>query len=306
MSTPSARQPRGIPVGGQFAPTTHAEPSVDLGAPTVSPDFVAARLEQRGLLEGHVAPYLEQIVERLNESRDFSDPNIIAVADELHTRDHGYTLNDAVCAEEGARQLRATGSSPYADALERILAARSTGTRGRHVNDASGSIPPALYAQAVREVVTVPDGMTEPVPLGDLRLQSGEVFNRVKIHGKVYNHSSVSGYPQDTQAIRLQANRPLTDAEAYALSGVVGYANSSAIGGEPLDDPDVGPLRDTPYSFICSIDTNKGRQGNFEKFEAMLPELIADGSAPRTTKGNTRAIEPFGDPDLKLEIYYAE
>lgn len=32
MTTPTARQPRGIPVGGQFAATSHAEPSLALGS----------------------------------------------------------------------------------------------------------------------------------------------------------------------------------------------------------------------------------------------------------------------------------
>lgn len=38
MSTPAARQPKGVPVGGQFAATTHAEPSLSLGqGPDVTP-----------------------------------------------------------------------------------------------------------------------------------------------------------------------------------------------------------------------------------------------------------------------------
>lgn len=167
---------------------------------------------------------------------------------------------------------------------------------------------PALEADifAVPRSEPVPDGKTVPVPHDDPRLQAGEVFDVVLAEDTVFVRSSIAGHPQDTQAIRFQANRPLTEAEAYALSGVVGYANSSAIGGEPLDNPAYGPSRDTPFSFIAHIDTNKGRQGNFEKFEDMIPDLIANGSKPRSTQGGTRAIEPFGDTDLKLEIYYAE
>jgi hypothetical protein len=38
MSTPTARQPKGVPVGGQFAATTHAEPSLSLAPdPKVTP-----------------------------------------------------------------------------------------------------------------------------------------------------------------------------------------------------------------------------------------------------------------------------
>ena len=154
----------------------------------------------------------------------------------------------------------------------------------------------------------VPDGKTVPVPASDPRLQAGEVFDKVLSEGRTFTRSKEGNWPNYPGAIRLQANRPLTDAEAYSLSGVVGYANSSAIGGEPLDDPNVGPSRDTAHSFIAHIDTTKGRQGNFEKFEAMIPDIIANGTKPRTGTSagpiGSQAIPAFGDPDLKFEIYY--
>ncbi|GAA4034610.1 hypothetical protein GCM10023063_18440 [Arthrobacter methylotrophus] len=291
--TTSARQPKGVPVGGQFAATAHAEPSVALRAPAVQSEFVTDRLHNLGLLDQLTDDQIHGVTTKLNDSLDFTDRNIEETAELVHFLDHGYSIQTAREAQAGVSKLRELGLTDEADSLELIRTAQ---------------VAKALHAprHALAQAEPVPDGKTEPVPLGDPRLQSGEVFDRVKVHDIVFNHASISGYPQDTQAIRFQANRPLTDAEAYTLSGVVGYANSSAIGGEPLDDPSVGPQRDTPYSFIASIDTNKGRQGNFEKFETMLPELIANGSAPRSTKGGTRAIEPFGDPDLKLEVYYAE
>ena len=44
MSTSTARQPKGVPVGGQFAATTHAEPQITLPAGSSSvEDFVARR-----------------------------------------------------------------------------------------------------------------------------------------------------------------------------------------------------------------------------------------------------------------------
>jgi hypothetical protein len=290
--TTSARQPRGIPVGGQFAATTHSEPSVAL-APAVQPDFVADRLRNLGFLDQLSEDHIHGVTAKLNESLDFTDRNIEETAELVHFLDHGYSIKTAREAQAGVDKLRELGHTDEADALELVRTLQ---------------VAKAVHAprHALAQAEPVPDGKTIPVPHDDPRLQAGEVFDRVLAEDRVFNHSSVSGYPQDTQAIRFQANRPLTDAEAYALSGVVGYANSSAIGGEPCDNPQYGPSRDTPYSFIAHIDTNKGRQGNFEKFEAMLPDLIANGSAPRSTKGGTRAIEPFGDPDLKLEVYYAE
>ncbi|WP_354214886.1 hypothetical protein [Arthrobacter sp. UYCo732] len=294
MSTSTPRQPKGIPVGGQFAATTHTEPSVSLGAPTVAPEYVGTRLKELGLSAHLNLDQLDEIASRLNDSKDFTDRNIQTVADELHLRAHGYSASKARDAEEGLRILRAAGNNDQADALEAVTDARLANARG------------AAKEFGAHRAEPLPDGKTIPVPHDDPRLQAGEVFDRVLAEDQVFNHSSVSGYPQDTQSIRFQANRPLTDAEAYALSGVVGYANRSAIGGEALDNPAVGPSRDTPFSFIAHIDTNKGRQGDFQKFEAMIPDIIANGSQLRPTKGNTRAIEAFGDPDLKLEVYYAE
>lgn len=153
-----------------------------------------------------------------------------------------------------------------------------------------------------------PDGKHFPVPADDPRLQAGEVFDKVMAEGRTFTRSQDGNWPNYPGAIRIQANRPLTDAEAYSLSGVVGYANSAAIGGEPLDDKNVGPSRDTAYSFIAHIDTTKGRQGNFEKFEAMIPDILANGTKPRTGTSagpiGSQAIPAFNEPGLKIEIYY--
>lgn len=298
MSTSTARQPRGIPVGGQFAPTTHTEPELRLGAPTVAPEYVGGRLKELGLSSHLNLDQLDEIASRLNESKDFSDRNIHAIADDMHFRAHGYTASQARDAEEGIRALRSSGNTAHADALEAVSDARLANARG------------AAKETKAHRAEPVPDGKTVPVPHDDPRLQAGEVFDRVLAEDTIFNHSSTVDYPDDPQSIRLQASRPLTDEEAYSLSGVIGFANRAAIGGEPLDNPAFGPSRDTPYSFIVHIDTNKGRRRDYEEFESMIPDIIANGSKPRTTLRmgpiGSRAIEPFGDSDLKLEVYYAE
>lgn len=291
MTTSTARQPRGIPVGGQFAPTTHAEPSLSLGAPSVQPDFVRDRLRQLGVLDHLTEAQVAAVTGRLNESLDFSDRNIEETAEQVHVQDRGYSMDTARKAQAGLDRLRSLGQAAEADALETV--ARKTARAPRHSADANGLQPP-------------PDGKSVPVPAEDPRLQAGEVFDKVQVGDTVFTRTAALDYPNDPYAMRFQANRPLTDEEAYALSGVIGYANRSAIGGEPLDDPAIGPARDTPYSFVVNIDTTKGRQRNYEKFEEMIPDIIAHGSAPRSTKGGTRAIEAFGDEDLKLEVYYGE
>ncbi|QOT19338.1 hypothetical protein [Paenarthrobacter sp. YJN-5] len=291
MSTPAARQPRGIPAGGQFAATAHSEPSLSLSAPSVQPEFVRDRLRHLGVLDQLTESHIHDVSVKLNESLDFTDRNIEEIAELVHFLDHAYSIEMARNAKRGLDALRNMGMSDEADALELVRTLQVTKAEHHPRHGATG---------------TPPDGKSIPVPADDPRLQAGEVFDKVQVGDTVFTRTEALDYPNDPYAMRFQANRPLTDAEAYALSGVIGYANRSAIGGEPLDDPAIGPERDTPYSFVVNIDTTKGRQRNYEKFEEMIPDIIAHGSAPRSTKGGTRAIEAFGDEDLKLEIYYGE
>ena len=279
------RQPKGVPVGGQFAATTHAEPSLNLGAPQINPRWVGSQLSAMGYGDLLGRDQGDELVQRLNDGRDFSDDTIRRTAESIHLRDNGYDLQTAVSVGKAIRTLRHVGASEQADAVEMAL----TGRAG-----APGA-PPAA---------PVPDGVTIPMPADDPRVQSGEVFEKVIAEGTVFTHADATSDPDGCQSMRFQADRPLTDEEAYALSGAVGYANRAAIGGEPLDNPATGPTRDSPCSFIVHIDTTKGRRRNYDAFEEMVPDIIAHGSAPRSTQGGTRAIEPFGH--VNLNIYYGE
>lgn len=68
MTTVPARQPQGIPVGGQFAATTHAEPQITLPAGAASAEeFVAQRdaiRERRDQAQEHAAA-LDRIAQRV-------------------------------------------------------------------------------------------------------------------------------------------------------------------------------------------------------------------------------------------------
>lgn len=314
--TTSARQPRGIPVGGQFAATAHAESGLTLNGPRVDASFVHGVLSENLLHRTSTPEMTEEIVARLNASRNFSDQNVADTADAVWRETYGHTAQEESSFKRALDKLVEAGETDAVQNVKSYVAGKvrkafadGAASGGKHADAPDTdlyTVPGANTLLHVLHPETVADGKKVPVPATDPRLQAGEVFDRVTAEDQTFVRASVSDYPQDTQAIRFQANRPLTDGEAYALSGAVGYANRAAIGGEPLDDPQQGPSRDTPYSFIAHIDTNKGRQGDFGKFEAMIPDIIANGSPIRPTKGNTRAIEAFGDTDLKLEIYYAE
>lgn len=109
-------------------------------------------------------------------------------------------------------------------------------------------------------------------------------------------------------AMRIQANRPLDD-EMRVMAGLVGYAYRSTVAGESIGQP----MRDSPYSFVVSSDTTKTSRDDLgmalEEFEEALPGMIKDGSPIRKTNRagagtqGTRLVDGLG-PDLKFELYY--
>ncbi|HEX9089223.1 MAG TPA: hypothetical protein VF867_17165, partial [Arthrobacter sp.] len=113
MSTSTkSRVDAGVPSGGEFTAHSHSDKVPSLGAfaaPTTNEDFVAHRLGELGLAS-HLQPEeIAAVTDRLNESRDFRDENITAVADQVHLHTAGHTVSDAVAAAEGVQFLRKLG-----------------------------------------------------------------------------------------------------------------------------------------------------------------------------------------------------
>jgi hypothetical protein len=298
MTISAARQPKGVPVGGQFAATIHTEPSVSLGAPTVAPEYVGNRLEQLHLA-GHLdAAQIAVVTSRLNASKDFSDRNIADTADEIHLLEYGNTATDARAAKEGLRALQSLGHADQADAIERVRASQASGDRGQ-TSQAKETAP-----------APVPDGISAPVPANDARVQAGQVFDQVEVDGVTFHRRREGVFPGWPDSMRLQASRPLTDEEKRRFAGLVGYAYRASVAGEPLGEPD----SDSPYSFVVSADLTKSRRDDvgiaLEQFEESLAEYIQEGSPVRTTNRSgpgtmgTRLVEGFNEPDLTFELYY--
>jgi hypothetical protein len=304
-TSPQHRVHAGVPSGGEFTAFGHSDKVPTLGAPTATEHFVINHLAEIGFT-GHMSDdEIVRITAELNATRDFRDENITAVADRIHRDTAGYTVTDAVAAATGLEHLGRLGHRDEAAALGRVLAAHSA--RGGATPEADiFNVPGTNTRLHVLRPEPVPDGKTVPVPANDPRLRAGEVFDKVRIDRTVFTRAAVVESINDPQQMRFQANRPITDEEAYTLSGVVGYANRAAIGGEPLDDPSIGPECDTPFSFIVNIDTTKGRRRNYDEFEVMVASILRNGTAQRKSQNNTRAIEAFDDPDLSLEIYYGD
>lgn len=148
-----------------------------------------------------------------------------------------------------------------------------------------------------------------PIDSTDPRVQSGEVLDEIVVDGQSFSRVRDGVGGNWPYAMRLQANRPLSDDEMQTLAGLTGYAYRAGVAGESLGDPE----RDSPYSFVVGADTTKSQRDDLsialEDFEEMLPAMAREGSPVRKTdragvgtKG-TRLVDGLGE-DLVVHLYY--
>ncbi len=282
MSTPNRVSP-GVPTGGQFAATQHTEPDMDLPAPAES-------FDERIQRERIDAPWgWDTFAATIGEYE----------AREMYDTHHG-SLGAAMADRLSTPMLPARSEDPWegTSARDRIRAGMNTAAAQHGL----------VQAAPEPDVPDVPDGAA--VPVEHPAVQGGAVFDSVSVDDQVFHRRQDKVYPGEPYAIRLQANRPLTDDEARHVAGAMGYAYRATVAGEPLGMPE----RDTPYSFVVSADTTKSARDDLgvalEAFEDMLPTMIDEGSSVRKTdragagtKG-TRLVEGMHEPDLAFEVYY--
>lgn len=306
MSTPTqARVDRGVPSGGEFTAFGHSDNVPALSAPTTNDDFVSYRLGEFGFSGRMAAGEIARVTAELNASRDFRDENITAVADRVHLETVGYTLTDAVAAEEGLGHLTLFGHEDEAAAIRRVLAAAGPAKTPEADIFSVPDTDTRLHVLRPEEA----DGVTVPVPANDPRLIAGQVFDKVTCpDGRVFHRRREGVYPNEPYAMRIQANRPLREEEKLQMAGLLGYAYAAQVRGEGFSMP----ASDSPYSFIVDVDTTKSRSDDLGaamgRFEKDIPRMLLEGSPARKTplKGpiGSRAVEGFNEPDLSIEVYY--
>lgn len=249
---------------------------------------------------------IAQVTAELNASRDFRDDNITAVADRIHLAAVGYTVSDAVDAQEGLKHLALLGHEDEAAALRRVIAA--TGPAPAPEADIF-DIPGTNTRLHVLRPAELADGITTPVPANDPRLIAGQVFDKVTApDGTVFHRRRDGVYPNEPYALRVQANRPLREEEKNQLAGLLGYAYKTEVRGDGFSMPQ----SDSPYSFIVHVDTTKSRSDDLghamQRFENAIPDMILEGSPARKTNRTgpigSRQVEGFNEPDLSIELYY--
>jgi len=161
------------------------------------------------------------------------------------------------------------------------------------------------------DIYVAPEQSSAPTVLSDdARVQNGEVLNEVTVDGTVYHRRRDGVYADWPYSMRFQANRPISESEARKMAQIIGYNYRATVAGESLGDPEM----DSPYSFTVYSDTTKTRRDDLgiamEEFEDNFDNMIQEGSPVRKTDRagqgtkNTRLVDGFNDPSLKVEIYY--
>lgn len=267
---------------GKYATKVQGAPTISLSAPAAekSTGLAMQRIEDLGLADALGAEAGAEVSRRVAETLDFSDENITGIANDVVLETRGFSATDFRQAQAGADVLRSLGDPQAADAIGRILAS----------------------AQGSPAAPRLPDGAAMA---GDPRVQAGEVFDEIRTDdGRAFHRRREGVYPGTPSEMRIQANRPLTSEEVRHFAGLVGYSYAANISRDGLPEP----AQDSPYSFTVYADTAESRRSDLamamEDFETELAGSILEGSRIRPTKGNTRLVAGFNEPDLRFEIYY--
>jgi hypothetical protein len=95
--SPINRVPGGIPAGGQFAPTTHAEPGISLGS-TFSPEMLR---QLTNLREDEGAPVIDlteyqlaAVRSHIDQTGNFSSTEIRKAAEDAYFLENRYTPDE--------------------------------------------------------------------------------------------------------------------------------------------------------------------------------------------------------------------
>lgn len=91
----TTRVPAGIPTGGQFAPTAHAEPSISLGA-TFSENTIRSITNRHSEDEGQdvidlTDDQLAAVRDHIDRTGDFSYAGVRKAAEDAYFADNGYS-----------------------------------------------------------------------------------------------------------------------------------------------------------------------------------------------------------------------
>jgi hypothetical protein len=228
-----------------------------------------------------------------------------------------HSLEQATMAQaQAAERIAASGEDVTFDQQARFDRNEAELAKlNRWVASANNLAKDAVLAHQVvmaefeaRKAPVGPDGsIDQPVKHDDPRLIAGEVFDTVEsADGQAFHRRREGVFPDAPYALRIQVDRPIDSGDLSKMARILGSAYATTGWNEGLGWPE----QDTPFSFIVSADTTKGRAyRNLDKLEENLATYMVEGSpVAKTNRGRTpkgeRYVEGFGESTPKFELYY--
>lgn len=335
MSTSTfARQPKGIPVGGQFATHDRAEADIDLSLAGIASE--SDWLDRNGLS----LPPLGQAEFEARLARLGHTPTDLDRADifrEVQRELLGYEQRDLLAFSQAVDTLRATGYGDLADRTDRLVTALMDRQPHPAPLPKPGLPVPLNEAPAVREQRPAPRSFEDvalaaqrpaddpanilalnlphiPSIVDDAGQVPGNVFDQMRSCHRdgvpvLFTRAAGHTRPDEPTMVRIQVDRELTAEEMSQLESLTGYAMNSAHRGA------TGVAhRDTAFSIVVPIQLRDERDvekddERFRLFEKRIGQLLSEGSQVRQTDrsgpgtAGTRAIEPFARPP-RFVVYY--
>jgi hypothetical protein len=282
MNTNPNRVFRGTPAGGQFATKDNDESAVGLGGLSIDEPDVGAWLDRNNLpLPAHAVNTMTQAINA--HGIPITDILLADVYREVHEGEYGFTHEVREKFHEALTLLHNNDRADLAEAIRTV-----------------SGVEPASQPSSPRE-----SGIHGLRNSRDPEVQAGGVFDMVRTDdGTVFNRADGARWVHDAQAVRIQANRPLSAAESEQIGDLTKYALAASVHGEVLGDPEM----DSIYSFTLGYDFTKGSQERAHVFESTLNDIVRHGSPKLKTdrKGpiGSQTVPGLGDETLKFEIYY--
>jgi hypothetical protein len=287
--------------GGRYSTKSHSEAQgIQLPPLELVSDEAATHAvhDATALTEPELEAIGPEVVEVIKRTRNFTPQHIRAVTSQIGYQRLGYDPVGASAIRHAVSQMEPEAAH-YARNFLNHRHPQAFDDQHSAVHHATSKPAPEQ-----EHPLGSPDN---PISATSDAVQAGEVFDTVVSKGRTYHRSRENMSPIEPQAIRLQADRELTDDEVMKVAQITGYSLRSVGHGEGASDP----VRDSPHSFILYNDTTKGGQyKRLDRFQSLLHTYVHQGTPIRSSnkKGpgteGTRKIEGFGRQAPKLEIYY--
>jgi hypothetical protein len=159
-------------------------------------------------------------------------------------------------------------------------------------------------SDAASNALPATGSLLDPVNHADPRVQAGEIFDTITgSDGRSLHRARPGWEPSTPTKMRVQASRPLTDAESAALGNILDFQLDTIVGGSTSGDAE----HDSPYSLVVGRALQSPHRGSnaafkYGKVARKLNSYVEKGSD--AAMFSEVEVPGLGANDLTFEVYF--